>query len=225
MTRIFEHEEIDLGYTNLVADTRKSGRVYTAPDGSTFPSVTSVLSILTEESIRAWRARVGEDVANQVGHRASNRGTAVHSIIESYLKNENTTDYLPHVRQSLQNLRPVLDQSIGKIFGLEVALFSRHLGLAGRCDCIAEWNGVPSIIDFKTSRYPKNKEKISNYFAQASAYSIMFEERTGIPIPNTVICMDVDNESPQVFVEHRDNYTSILQETIAEYKRRQLFFK
>lgn len=225
MKRIFEHEEIDLGYTDLVADTGKSGRVYTAPDGSTFPSVTSVLSILTEESIRAWRARVGEDVANQVGHRASNRGTAVHSIIESYLKNEDTTDYLPHVRQSLQNLRPVLDKSIGKIFGLEVALFSRHLGLAGRCDCIAEWDGVPSIIDFKTSRYPKSKEKISNYFAQASAYSIMFEERTGIPIPNTVICMDVDNESPQVFVEHRDNYTPILQETIKEYKRRQLFFK
>ena len=225
MNRVFEHEEVDLGYTDLVADTGETGRVYTAPDGSTFPSVTSVLSLLSEESIRAWRARVGEDVANQVGHRASNRGTAVHSIIESYLKNEDTTDYLPHVRQSLQNLRPVLDKSIGKIFGLEVALFSRHLGLAGRCDCIAEWEGVPSIIDFKTSRYPKSKDKISNYFAQASAYSIMFEERTGIPIPNTVICMDVDNESPQVFIEHRDNYTSLLQETIEEYKRRQLFFK
>lgn len=223
VNRVFEHEEIDIGYTDLVADTRETGRVYTAPDGSNYPSVTTVLSILSEDSIRAWRARVGEDVANQIGHRASNRGSAVHSIIESYLKNEDTTDYLPHVRQSLQNLRSILDKSIGKIFGLEVALFSRHLGLAGRCDCIAEWDGVPSIIDFKTSRYPKNKEKISNYFAQASAYAIMFEERTGIPIPNTVICMDVDNESPQVFVEHRDNYTSILQETIEKYKRRKLF--
>ena len=225
MNRVFEHEEVDLGYSDLDADTGKNGRVYYAPDGSKYPSVTTVLSIINEEAIRKWRQRVGEDEANRVGHRASNRGTAVHSIVERYLKNEDTTDYLPHVRQSLQNLRTVLDQSIGKIFGLEVALFSRHLGLAGRCDCIAEWNGVPSIIDFKTSRYPKDKEKISNYFAQASAYAIMFEERTGIPIPNTVICMDVDNESPQVFVEHRDNYTSILQETIAEYKRRQLFFK
>ena len=137
VNRVFEHEEIDIGYTDLVADTGETGRVYTAPDGSNYPSVTTVLSILSEDSIRAWRARVGEDVANQIGHRASNRGSAVHSIIESYLKNEDTTDYLPHVRQSLQNLRSILDKSIGKIFGLEVALFSRHLGLAGRCDCIA----------------------------------------------------------------------------------------
>jgi genome maintenance exonuclease 1 len=223
VNRVFEHEEIDIGYTDLVADTRETGRVYTAPDGSNYPSVTTVLSILSEDSIRAWRARVGEDVANQIGHRASNRGSAVHSIIESYLKNEDTTDYLPHVRQSLQNLRSILDKSIGKIFGLETALFSRHLGLAGRCDCIAEFDGVPSIIDFKTSKRIKKKENISSYFAQMSAYAIMFEERTGIPITNTVIVMDVDNEHPLLFKEHRDNYVPLLLDTKKEYDRRKLF--
>ena len=95
--------------------------------------------------------------------------------------------------------------------------------MAGRCDCIAEFNGVPSIIDFKTSRYPKQKEKISNYFAQASAYAIMFEERTGLAIPNTVILMDVDDHRPIVFKEHRDNYVDLLWETKAEYDRRKLF--
>ena len=223
MTRVFEHEYLDLGYDDLVTENKDGKRLYNTPDGNQYPSVTSVLSIINEEHIAAWRKRVGEEEANRVGHRASSRGTSVHSILERYLLNEDTSEFLPHVKQSLQNLRPILDRSIGKIFGLESALFSRHLGLAGRCDCIAEWDGVPSIIDFKTSRYPKNKEKISNYFAQASAYAIMFEERTGIPIPNTVICMDVDNEFPQVFVEHRDNYTSILQETIEKYKRRKLF--
>ena len=215
--------ELDIGYDDLVADTRETGRVYVAPDGSSYPSVTTVLSILGEDSIRAWRARVGEEEANKISHRASSRGTAVHSIVERYLRNEDTSDDLPHIKQSLANLRPILDQSIGKIFGLETALYSRHLGMAGRCDCIAEFDGVPSIIDFKTSRYPKQKEKISNYFAQASAYAIMFEERTGLAIPNTVIVMDVDDQGPLVFKEHRDNYIDLLLDTKKEYDRRKLF--
>ena len=223
MSRVFEHVELDLGYDDLDTDTTRERRLYVAPDGSKYPSVTTVLSIINEEAIRRWRLRVGEEEANKVGHRASNRGSAVHSIIEGYLKNESTDNYLPHIKQSLQNLRPILDKSIGKIFGLETALFSRHLGMAGRCDCIAEFDGVPSIIDFKTSRWPKKKEKITNYFAQASAYAIMFEERTGMAIPNTVILMDVDDYGPVVFKEHRDNYINLLLETKAEYDRRQLF--
>ena len=223
MKRVFEHEELDIGYDDLVADTRETGRVYVAPDGSRYPSVTTVLSILSEDAIRAWRLRVGEEEANKVGHRASNRGTAVHSIIEKYLKNEDTSDNLPHIKQSLANLRPILDKSIGKIFGLETALYSRHLGMAGRCDCIAEWNGVPSIVDFKTSKRVKKKENIASYFAQASAYAIMFEERTGLAIPNTVIVMDVDDNHPLIFEEHRDNFVELLLSTKKEYDRRKLF--
>ena len=213
MKKVFKHEKLDIGYNDLVADTRETGRVYVAPDGSRYPSVTTVLGILSEDSIREWRQRVGEEVANQVSHRASNRGTAVHSIIEKYLRNEDTSDNLPHIKQSLANLRPILDKSIGKIFGLETALYSRHLGMAGRCDCIAEWNGVPSIIDFKTSKRVKKKENIASYFAQASAYAIMFEERTGLAIPNTVIVMDVDDNHPLIFEEHRDNFVELLLST------------
>ena len=223
MTRVFEHEHLDLGYDDLITENKNGKRVYNTPDGNQFPSVTSVLSIINEEHIAAWRKRVGEEEANRVGHRASSRGTSVHSILERYLLNEDTSEFLPHVKQSLQNLRPILDRSIGKIFGLESALFSRHLGLAGRVDCVAEFDGVPSIIDFKTSRYPKKKEMVPNYFAQASAYAIMFEERTGLPITNTVILMDVDDNAPIVFKEHRDNYTDLLFKTIEEFKRRKLF--
>ena len=223
MKKVFEHEKLDIGYDDLVADTRETGRVYVAPDGSRYPSVTTVLSILSEDAIRAWRLRVGEEEANKVGHRASDRGTAVHSIIEKYLKNEDTSDNLPHIKQSLANLRPILDKSIGKIFGLETALYSRHLGMAGRCDCIAEWNGVPSIVDFKTSKRIKKKENIASYFAQASAYAVMFEERTGLAIPNTVIVMDVDDNHPLIFEEHRDNFVELLLSTKKEYDRRKLF--
>ena len=221
----FIHEEIDLGYMDLDSVTSKRGRRYIDPTGAEYPSVTTVLSILSEDAIARWRKRVGDDEANRIGHRASTRGTAVHSIVEGYLKNEDTSTYLPHIKQSLQNLRPILDKAIGRIFGLEVALYSRYLGLAGRCDCIAEFDGVPSIVDFKTSKRVKKKENISNYFAQASAYAIMFEERTGMPIPNTVIVMDVDDSEPLIFKEHRDNYIDLLLDTKKEYDRRKLFFK
>lgn len=218
----FKHEKIDIGYDDLDTTTTNSGRNYLTPDGHQYPSVTTVLSILNEDIIKAWRQRVGEEEANRISGKAANRGTRVHSIVEKYLNNEDTTEFLPHIRQSLENLKPVLND-VGTIFGLEVPLYSHHLGLAGRCDCIAQYNGVPSIIDFKTSRYIKKKEKISNYFAQGAAYSIMFEERTGIVAPNIVIIMDVDHEKPLVFIEHRDNWTKLLTETIEEYKKRKLF--
>ena len=218
----FKHEKIDIGYDDLDTTTTNSGRNYLTPDGHQYPSVTTVLSILNEDVIKAWRQRVGEEEANRISGKAANRGTRVHSIVEKYLNNEDTTEFLPHIRQSLENLKPVLN-GVGTIFGLEVPLYSHHLGLAGRCDCIAQYNGVPSIIDFKTSRYIKKKEKISNYFAQGAAYSIMFEERTGIVAPNIVIIMDVDHEKPLVFIEHRDNWTKLLTETIEEYKKRKLF--
>lgn len=219
----FIHETIDLGYEDLVATTTSKGRTYDVPDGGSYPSITTVLSLINEEAIAAWRNRVGEDEANRIGQRAASRGTMVHSIIEKYLLNESTTDFLPHIRQSLENVRPILDKSIGKIFGLETPLYSRHLGMAGRVDCVAEFDGVPSIVDFKTSRWPKTKEKIPNYFAQMTGYAIMFEERTGMPITNTVIVMDVDNHEPLVFKEHRDNYVDLLLSTKKEYDRRQLF--
>ena len=223
MTKRFNHEKIDIGYEDLIATTTDTGRTYSTPDGKSYPSITTVLSILSEDAIRAWRERVGVEQADIISGKASRRGTKVHSIVEKYLSNEDTTQELPHIRQSLANLKPVLDNNIGKIYGLEVPLFSHHLKLAGRCDCIAEYNGVPSIIDFKTSKYIKKKERITNYFAQGAAYAIMWEERTGMSIPNIVIIMDVDHEKPCVFVEHRDNWTKLLEDTIDEYRKRNLF--
>ena len=105
--------------------------------------------------------------------------------------------------------RPLLDR-IDNIHGQEVALYSDHLRLAGRVDCIAEYNGKLSIIDFKTAAKPKRKEWIDNYFAQAAAYAIMYEERTDIPIDQSVIMIAVEGDEPQVFIEKRDNYVELL---------------
>ena len=223
---VFEHvKEFNLGYDDLIAETGDKGRIYKDPEGNNYPSITTVLSILSEDSIRAWRARVGEEEANKISTRASRRGTAVHLIIEKYIDNvENFKDeFTPDVIGSFLSVRDILDDRIGRVYAQEAPLYSKHLGVAGRVDCVAEFDGKLSIIDFKTSRKLKKKEWIENYFIQETAYAIMWEERTGIPITQLVTLISVDNEEPQVFIEHRDNWDKKLIETINEWKRRKLF--
>jgi hypothetical protein len=218
----FIHEKIDKGYDTLKREDGETRR-YMTPNGVAYPSVTTVTGILNADSIAAWRARVGDEEANKIGHKAATRGTAVHNLIEKYLLNdpEYGKDVLPHVMQSLVNLKPILDKRLNKIYELEVPLYSDHLKLAGTCDCACEFDGVNSIVDFKTSKWPKKKSLISNYFVQAAAYSIMWEERTGMAMPNLVIVMDVDGGRHLTYKEHRDNWTDKLTETIALYNKQQ----
>tara|TARA_R110002095_G_scaffold21571_1_gene23431 strand:- start:570 stop:1253 length:684 start_codon:yes stop_codon:yes gene_type:complete len=220
----FEHEPIDLGYEDLVAKTTDTGRKYAAPNGVRYPSVTTVLSILSEDHIREWRARVGPEEANRISRRASGRGTAVHSVLERYVDNEE--DYLKDanliVRSNFMEVKEILDTRLTKVYAQEAALYSEHLGIAGRVDCVGVFDGKNSIIDYKTAAKLKKKEWCEGYFIQETAYAIMWEERTGMPITQLVTVIAGD-EGAQVFIEHRDNWSKTLIDTIAEYRRRKLF--
>jgi len=182
-------------------------RKYFTESGAAYPSVTTVLGYQTRDSIMQWRKRVGEEEANKISRQASTRGTKIHLLCENYIDNEEVDiSKLSMLDLAMWNsFKPVLSR-IDNIHAQEIALYSDHLRLAGRVDCIAEFDGKLSIIDFKTSRKPKKKEWIDNYFAQAAAYSIMYEERTGTPINRSVILIAVEDEEPQVFIERRDNY-------------------
>ena len=216
----FIHEKIDMGYETLNREQHKDGRRYVTLDGNAYPSVTTVLSILNEDKIAEWKARVGEEKAKKIGTQAANRGTAVHNIIEKYIHNEDTSDFMPHVQQSLQNLKPLIDKHVTKVFATECPLYSDHLKLAGTCDAIVEWDGVPTIVDWKTSRRPKKKTDIPNYFAQLAAYAVMWEERTGMACNNTRIVMDVDNFHPVMYKETRDDWINLMIETRDKYNAR-----
>ena len=224
--KIFEHQPIDLGYDDLITENSGGGRKYVTPNGDKLPSITTVLSILSEDSIREWRNRVGAEEANKISTRASRRGTAVHTICENYVNND--PDYknglMPDVLATFNTIKPILDERIGIVYGQELPLYSEYLGIAGRVDCVAQFDGVRSIIDYKTSRRVKTADKIHSYFMQEAAYAVMWEERTGLPITNLVTIIAVDDNDPLVFKEHRDNWIPELQKTIAEYKRRKLFF-
>ena len=216
----FKHETIDLGYNDLSAKTGPGGRTYTAPDGSTYPSITTVLSILSRDSIQAWRARVGEEEANKVSRVAAGRGTAVHDLLEKYVNNDPEFDkgVMPHILQSFHDVKEQLDTRLSKVYAQEAPLYSNHLGVAGRVDCVGVWDGKNSIVDYKTSRKLKKKEWVKGYFMQCCAYAIMWEERTGQPITQLVVLIAVDNEEPQVFIEHRDNWVKPLLDVIEQYK-------
>ena len=218
---MFDHEIVEL--TEMNAVTTDSGRKYKTPEGVNLPSITTVLSILSRESIAKWRAKVGHAEANRISHRASTRGTSVHEIIEKYVNNDpNFKDgYTPDIIASFLDVKPILDERLTKVYAQEAPLYSNHLGVAGRVDCVRIFDGKPSIIDYKTSMKPKRKDWIKNYFMQEAAYAIMWEERTGQPIVQLVTVISVDNAPPQVFVEHRDNWVRPLRETIEKYNEEQ----
>ena len=195
-------------YTPINRESVEGKRLYTLPDGSHVPSVTTILSEHGKEVLDRWRDRIGHAEAAKIGARAAARGTKLHMFTEHYLQNDltvfNGVDLIG--QHFFDEFKPVLS-AIDNIHCLETKLYSHHLRLAGTVDCIAEYDGVLSVIDFKTASKPKRHEWIHNYFMQTSAYAIMYEELTGIPVPQLVILVAVEDSHPQVFVERRNRWT------------------
>ena len=200
--------------------TTEKGRRYETPDGLELPSITTVLSILSRESIAKWRKRVGDKKANEISRIASTRGTSIHEICEKYIDNDPDylKDVMPHNIQTFKTMPPIIDDCLGTVYAQEAPLYSKHLGVAGRVDCVAEFNGQISIIDFKTSRKYKKRDWCHSYFMQECAYAIMWEERTGIPITQLITFIAVDNSSPLIYVEHRDDWVNPLRDVIKQYE-------
>ena len=219
MSGKFTHKPIELNY-DLSAKMTKAGRLYQVPGGNYYPSMTTVLGHFTKKSIHEWRAAVGEEEANRVARHATSRGNAVHYTAERYLNNEENylRNPMPHVLQMWNSLQKVLDEKVNNIRMQECPLYSDDLMMAGRVDLIAEFDGKPSIIDFKTSSRRKSADEIEGYFLQATGYSLMYEERTGEKIDQLVILMVVEGSNDSIiFVEQRDNWVDLLRERRDEY--------
>ena len=173
-------------------------RVYVTPNGHTYPSITSVLGSQPKPSLDAWRERVGDEEADRIMKESAKLGTAVHDLCERYLSNQNLLMVNDEARGVFNRLRFLLG-NINNIVGLEIPLYSDILKLAGTADCIAEYNGVLSVIDFKTSKRAKKEEWIEDYFIQAFFYSAAFFEMTGA-IPEQIVILIAVRESFEVQV-------------------------
>ena len=201
-------------------------RFYQTPDGNKYPSVTTVISEMSDKTaIIKWRKRVGEEEANRVSGRATRRGTAVHTLLEKFVLNEEIdfADTMPLNKTMFNQIAKYLEQNVDNVRSSEGQLFSHKLKIAGSVDLIASYKGEPAIIDFKTSTKPKRKEWIENYFLQATMYSYMLYEMTGLYHPKLVIMIAVEEDSgygPQIFEEHASNWIEKAMKMCQEFHAR-----
>jgi ATP-dependent exoDNAse (exonuclease V) beta subunit len=216
---MFNHVPVEL---QPITATNKNGvRLYETPEGNKYPSITTVLSVRNKQGLTEWRKRVGDEVANHISRTAAARGTKVHHMCEDYLNNvhlnfpskwkEHKKNFLPYCLFS--QLKSVLS-NIDNIYAQEAGLYSDKYKVAGRVDCVAEYKGTLSIIDFKTSTKEKNDEWNENYYIQGSAYAEMFGERTGIEISQVVILVVTEDGTVQEFIKNKQEYLNRLSETI-----------
>ena len=191
-------------------------RVYYDEAKNRYHSVTTVVGSIDQKGLDEWREKVGKDVADHVAMKSAITGTKLHKIVESYLANEESEEENIFAKAHFNNIEPLL-ANIDLINGLETKLCSKRLGLAGTVDCIAQYKGVDSIIDFKTSSKKKKDEWIKKYFLQTTAYSIMWEELTGIKVTQIVILITGQDGSREEYIRNRDDYVEELEEVIAKY--------
>ena len=221
----FRFKHIETNLPELTTKTINRKRYYITPEGNEYPSITTVLSNRGKEGLYEWRKRVGDDVANYISQKAMKRGTAVHQMCEDYLNNvafvqddwwlEKQKNFLPFCL--FNQLRNGVLQRINNIHAQECGLYSDKYGVAGRVDCIAEYNRVLSIIDFKTSTSERNDEYNENYYIQTAAYAEMYEERTGIPTDQIVILVVTEDGQVQEFIKSKQEYLPLLEEAINEF--------
>ena len=223
--KYYTHKPVEL--KKLTTQTVNFKRFYETPDGKLYPSITTVLSTRNKKGLFEWRKKVGDEVANYVARTSANRGTAVHHMCEDYLNNfpvdwpdkwkEHEKKFLPYCL--FKQLKKSVLEKIDNIRSQECALFSHKYRVAGRVDCIAEYDGELSIIDFKTSTKERTDEYNENYYIQAAAYAEMFEEQTGTPIEQIVILVVTEDGVVQEFVKNKYDYIPLLVESIDNFTK------
>lgn len=200
----------------LIRKDGTGGRKYLTPEGNSYPSVTSVLGFEPNPELDAWREKVGEEEATRIGNRAKARGTLVHAYAEDYLNNKELNISMFDI-DMWRKLKLILNR-INNIRLLEGKLYSDKLQVAGTTDCLADFDEVLSLIDFKTSGRLKTKEEIFSYFLQATCYACMVYERYNLKVKQIVIIIAIDDEDPQIFVENVSDYLEPLFDLINRYR-------
>jgi genome maintenance exonuclease 1 len=216
---MFSH--IDVSLPQLQRETVDGVRYYKVPEGNDLiklVSITSVTSHHNKHIFENWRKKVGEEEANRINKQATSRGTEMHSLVENYLAN---ITELPESSLIAKHLFKIITPELNKInniHALESSLYSKQLGVAGTVDCIAEYNGELSVIDFKTSKKEKPREWIEHYFVQAAAYACMFYELTDIPVKKLVILMACEDGDCVVYEEYdKMKYIKLLSHYIKNF--------
>jgi genome maintenance exonuclease 1 len=208
-----------LGELELDKKETPGCRLYKLPDGNWVPSITSVTGFYNREVFVKWRKKVGLEEANRITKKATSRGTDFHEAAQAYLENKELDwgDYKPLTKFMFHHLKPELDK-INNIHAIERTLYSEYLGLAGRVDCIAEYDGELAVIDFKTSEKIKPDKWCQNYFVQEMFYASAYYELTGIPVKKLITLMVTPEGEVKVFDKRdKDSYIKLLVRYIKKF--------
>lgn len=206
-------------YQELQTTSVEGKRWYITPEGNKYPSVTTVLDSGPKPWLEEWRNSLGPEKADKETKRCAERGEAVHTMIERYLQNFNdpTDGFNSEYIRRFNQVKNFLNR-IDNIRAQEIPLYSDQLGLAGRVDCVGEYNNELSIIDFKTSTGKKDNSMVQNYYIQCTAYAIMYFELFNVPIEKIVIIMTTEKGIvPLVFQSHIEQHTSDLLTKINDF--------
>jgi genome maintenance exonuclease 1 len=182
-------------------------------EGHNYPSVTTVLGYKKGKELQKWRDSIGEDVAKWEMGRAARRGKSTHNLVEEYIKGETPSERSVLPLGLFKLLKPYVDQ-ISNVHLLETIMYSKQLTLAGQVDCVAEYNGKLSVIDFKTANKFREEAWVQNYFQQCTAYAIMYEELFGKPIEQIVVLIASEDGTSQAFIKEKKNFVADLKENI-----------
>ena len=218
--KTFNHVGAASDLVELKTQNVEGQRFYKAPSGKWYPSVTTVVGKQSIDGIKKWEQRIGYLKAEKIRRQSAWRGTQYHSIVEYYLNNEaekiKESEGLPQFL--FGSSREVLDR-IDNIHLLEAPLYSDDLGVAGRVDCIAEFDNELAIIDFKTTNSIKKVEWLEKYFVQEAAYAYMYWERTGVEVDKLVTLSVAEDGQTQVEQRYdKAPYIDTLCEWITEFK-------
>ena len=215
---IFEYVN-HLGDLELNKKETNGIRLYNLPNGEWVPSITSVTSFYNRQIFAKWRKKVGIEEANRITKKATARGTDFHEAVEVYMRNNeiNWDEFRPATQFMFHHAKPYLDK-INNIHAIERTLYSEYLGLAGRVDCIAEYEGELAVIDFKTSNKIKPEAWLENYFVQEMFYASAYYELTGIPVTKLITLMVTPDGEVKVFDKrNKGDYIKLLVRYIKEF--------
>jgi len=216
MSKKFNFVNIDKSVLPELKRKNVDGHRFYEINGKAYPSITTILSIKKTEDLKEWRAKVGEDVANYEMRRAAIRGNAVHKLVEQYIKGETPSirDVLPLGLFRL--LKPYIDQ-IDNVHALETVMYSDKLTIAGQSDCIAEYNGKLSVIDFKSANKARKEDWIENYYLQTTAYAIMYEELFKKNIEQIVVLLAAEDGTVSAYIKQKKDFENKLIESIDNF--------
>lgn len=199
-------------YTDLKSETASTGkRHYVSPTGEKLASVTTILSATKDMTfLNEWRKRIGDAEADRQVKEATSVGNLLHDELEKYVLGleRNTGGNL--IRKMARRMADmVIEEGLSKVtevWGVEVPLYFPS-AYAGRSDLIGEFEGVPSIIDFKNSKKIKKREWVEDYLMQLSAYALAHNEVYGTNIRQGIIMMASRDFKYKTFIIEGDEFT------------------